>query len=105
MAARKIAVNLSQQKIEKLCKKWKIKELALFGSVLREDFDTEKSDIDVLITFLPDVVWGWDLVEMKDELEAIFGRRVDFLEKKVLEKSKNPYRREAILSTHEVIYG
>ena len=44
----------------------------------------------MLITFLPDVVWGWDLVEMKDELEAIFGRRVDFLEKKSWRKAKTP---------------
>lgn len=105
MAARGMAITLPQQKIEKFCQKWKIKELALFGSVLRENFDAEESDIDVLITFMPGVVWGWDLVEMKDELEAIFGRKVDFLEKKVVEKSKNPYRRDAILNTHEVIYG
>lgn len=105
MVARGIAVKLPQQQIEKFCQKWQIKELALFGSVLIEDFDVEKSDIDVLVTFQPDVVWGWDLVEMKDELEAIFGKKVDFLEKKVVEKSKNSYRREAILNAHEVIYG
>ena len=96
---------MPQQKIENFCRKWKIEELALFGSVLREDFDAEKSDIDVLITFQPDVVWGWDLVEMKDELESIFGRRVDFLEKKIVERSKNYYRKKAILSAYEVIYG
>ena len=88
MTAKGLAISLPQHKIEKFCKKWKIKELSLFGSVTREDFDPEKSDIDVLITFLPNVVWGLDLVDMKAELESIFDRRVDFFGKKSYRKKQ-----------------
>lgn len=54
--------------IAAFCRKWKIKELALFGSVLRDDFRSD-SDIDVLITREPGVYWPWGgYAEMKEEL-------------------------------------
>jgi predicted nucleotidyltransferase len=49
----KVKIDIPLHKIEALCHKWKIKELALFGSVLQEDFRPD-SDIDVLVTFEPD---------------------------------------------------
>lgn len=77
-------------------------ELALFGSVLRDDFCPD-SDVDVLVSFEPGAPWTlWDLSAMRQELEEIFGRDVDLVEKKGL---RNPFRRHAILSSRRLIYA
>ena len=95
-------VPVPAEKIEAFCRKWKVVEMALFGSVLREDFRPD-SDVDVLVTFAPDDGWSlWDLIDMRDELWEMFGREVDLVEKKNL---VNPFRRHAILSTKQVIYA
>ena len=87
------------KKIADFCRRWKVTEFALFGSVLREDFGPE-SDVDVLVTFEPKAPWStFDLVEMMEELKAIFGRHVDLVEKEGL---RNPYRRYEILKTREI---
>jgi uncharacterized protein len=87
--------------IADFCQRWKITEFALFGSVLRDDFRPD-SDIDVLVTFNADSGWSlFDWMDMKEELEVMFGREVDLVSKKYL---KNPYRRAEILRTHQVIY-
>jgi uncharacterized protein len=95
-------VDIPRSEIEAFCRKWKIRELSLFGSVLREDFRPD-SDIDVLVSFEPDDPWDlFHLVEMRDELIALFGRDVDLVEKEGL---RNPFRRRTILDTREVIYA
>ena len=95
-------VDLSVDKIVEFCNRWKVIELALFGSVLREDFRPD-SDIDVLVTFSDDAHWSlYDWVDMIEELKTILGREVDLLSKKGL---RNPFRRQEILSTREVIYA
>jgi hypothetical protein len=99
MAAR---VAIDQEQIAELCRKWQVTELALFGSVLRDDFGPE-SDVDVLVTFAPEAPWSlFDLVDMVDELEAMLGRKVDLVESAGL---RNPIRRRAILSSREVIHA
>jgi uncharacterized protein len=71
-------------------------------SVLRDDFRPD-SDIDVLVTFSPESSWSlFDWVDIKDELESLFGRKVDIADKEGL---KNPYRRHEILRTQQVIYA
>lgn len=95
-------IPVPAEKIEAFCRKWKIVELALFGSVLREDFGPE-SDVDVLVRFDPDAPWDlWDLIDMRDELHVLFGREVDFVEERSL---RNPFRRRSILRTKKVIYA
>ena len=95
-------IDVPNDQIAAFCRKWQIAELALFGSVLRDDFRPD-SDIDVLVTFAPDVPWSlYDWVDMIDELRAIFGRRVDLVSKGGL---RNPFRRHEILTTREVIYA
>jgi len=101
---KKYPIEIQIDKIKSFCQKWKISELALFGSITRNDFDQNKSDVDVLITFLPDQNWAWEIVTMKEELESIFNRPVDLLTKKAVENSKNPYRKKEILDSYEVIY-
>ena len=99
---RPLPLQLPLDQISAFCKRWKIIEFALFGSVLREDFRPD-SDIDVLVSFEPGVPWSlWDLVEMQEQLGAILKRRVDLIEKKGL---RNPYRRHEILSTRRIVYA
>jgi predicted nucleotidyltransferase len=99
---KQIKIKLPQKKIENFCLKWNVLEMALFGSVVSEDFRPD-SDIDVLVSFRDDAGWGlFDFVDMIDELKAIFGRKVDLVEKDSL---RNPFRKQMILSTNEVIYA
>lgn len=98
-------ITLPKDKIIEFCRRWKIAEFALFGSVLREDFGPE-SDIDVLVAFMPDARWSLlDHVEMQDELKDIFGRAVDLISKRGIERSRNAIRRKEILGSAEVIYA
>ena len=95
-------LNVPQDEIDALCQRWRVAELAVFGSVLREDFRPD-SDVDVLVSFGPDARWSlFDFVTMQDELEALFGRPVDLVEKEGL---RNPFRRHAILSSQKVLYA
>jgi predicted nucleotidyltransferase len=95
-------INIPKAKIEDFCRRWKVKEFALFGSILREDFRPD-SDIDVLVTFEPDGGITFDnRVEMLDELAEIFGQKVDLVEKDAI---RNPFRRHEILTTKEVVYA
>ena len=95
-------VELDRAELAAFCRKWRIRELSVFGSVLRDDFGPE-SDLDFLVSFEPDAGWDlFDLVDMKAELEARYGRAVDLVEKEAL---RNPWRKWEILKTREVIYA
>jgi predicted nucleotidyltransferase len=97
-------LKISRDKIAEFCRRWKITELALFGSVLRDDFRPD-SDIDVLVTFAPDSTRRfYDLIDMKEELESMLARKVDLVEKRLVESSENYIRRRHILSHAETIY-
>lgn len=95
-------IPIPQGKITAFCRRWKITELALFGSVLTDEFGPE-SDVDVLVSFAPDAAWGlWELADMGEELKVLFGRGVDLVEKEAL---RNPFRRRAILGNMQVVYA
>jgi uncharacterized protein len=97
-------LEISRDKIAEFCRRWKITEFALFGSVLRDDFRPD-SDIDVLVTFAPGASWRfYDLISMREELESMFGRPVDLVEKRLVERSENYIRRKHILNHMETIY-
>ena len=97
-------IALDQEKIAEFCQRWKITEFALFGSVLRDDFRPD-SDVDVLATFASDADWSlFDHVDMQEELSALFGRKVDLVSRRAIERSDNWIRRKAILNTAEQIY-
>ncbi len=97
-------LDLYKGKIVKFCRKWKIRELSVFGSVLRSDFRTD-SDIDVIVDFEPNSAYTlFDMVSMNDELRKIFGREVDLLTRTAIEQSRNYIRQKEILSTMEPIY-
>jgi len=95
-------LTIDRPRIAAFCRKWKVKQLSLFGSALRDDFSAA-SDIDVLVELEPGhglTLYDW--VDMIDELKAIFGRKVDLVAKGGL---KNPFRRREILRTAKVLYA
>ena len=97
------AIPLPLQEIKDFCLRWKVKKFYLFGSVLGNNFHPD-SDIDVMVQFFPNHGWGWEVVDMNDELESIFNRHVDFITKKSIANSQNWLRRDNILSTATLVY-
>ncbi|MCH8837648.1 MAG: nucleotidyltransferase domain-containing protein [Candidatus Marinimicrobia bacterium] len=96
--------EIPHRKLAAFCNRWKIIELALFGSVLREAFGPE-SDVDMLATFEPDHGWSLlDHVAMEEELKEIFMRHVDLVNRQAIEQSHNHIRRKEILGSAEVIH-
>ena len=101
----RVRIPIDHEALAAYCRRRGIVELALFGSVLRDDFRLD-SDVDVLVTFAPDAhPTLFDLVDIQDELRAIFGRDVDLLTRRGVEDRRNPERRQAILSTAERLYA
>jgi len=91
--------------IEKFCQKWNLTEFALFGSVLRDDFRPEDSDVDVMVQYRPDSVPSfYDLDCMEVELQTVFSRPVDVITRPSIENSRNYLRRREILSSARTIY-
>jgi len=99
-----LKIELPEERIKVFCRKWKIVEFSLFGSVLREDFRPD-SDVDVLVSFSPAARWSLlDIVEMEEELGRALGHRVDLVERSAVERSENYIRRRHILSSAEPVY-
>lgn len=94
-------IMVDENKLADIAQKFQIKELCLFGSVLRDDFNST-SDVDILITFKENVMYSFfEFYDLKEKLEILFNRKIDLIEKKGL---KNPYRRQEILATARRIY-
>ena len=99
-----IHVEVSRDKIQSFCLKWKITELSLFGSMLRDDFGPA-SDVDMLVSFDPTARWSlMALAAMQDEMQKILGRKVDLVERSAIERSENYIRRNHILASAEPFY-
>ena len=97
-------IRVPYDEVAALCRKWRIRELALFGSVLRDEFRTD-SDIDVLVDFEPGAPWtlsSW--LSIRDELASLLGRPVDLVEKGAIEQSPNPFLKRHILTHMESVY-
>lgn len=87
--------------LESFCQRWKIVDLSLFGSALRDDFGPQ-SDIDLLVSFHTHANWDlWQLGDLQDELEAHLGRPVDIVR---AENIRNPIKRKRILETRKLLY-
>jgi predicted nucleotidyltransferase len=101
----KLKIQLPTADLRAFCQRWKITELAIFGSALREDFGPH-SDVDVLATFAPDSEWGlFDHVRMEEELKRLVQRDVDIVSRCALERSANWIRRREILNSAETVYA
>ena len=100
-----VRVDVPLGAIEEFCRRYQVLEFALFGSVLRSDFRPD-SDIDVLVRFeqtaRPTLL---TLARMEQELERVFQRPVDLVERRGIEQSTNAYIRVPILSSARVIYA
>lgn len=97
-------LDLPIVEIKEICERWQIVEFALFGSVLRDDFQPT-SDIDVLISFSPHARKGLlSLARIKHELEDLLGRDVDISTKQSIEQSHNLTRSRNILKSAQLLY-
>lgn len=98
-------IELNIAKIIELCKKYRVRTLAVFGSILTDRF-TEDSDVDLLVDFDTTDHEQWDYVGnyfgFRDALEALFGRKVDLIEDRGI---RNPLFRQAVDRTKQLIYG
>lgn len=98
-------IELDSAAIREFCRRWRIKELAVFGSVLRDDF-RPGSDVDFLADFQEDSAWDLsELGEMRDELSAIVGHPVDLLTRLALDSSRNWLFRKIVRSSVETVYA
>ena len=98
-------IELNMSRILDLCRKYKVKTLAVFGSILTDKFN-EDSDVDLLVDFQPIDHEKEDYVSnyfgLRDSLEQLFGRKVDLIEEKGL---RNKYFLSVVNSTKQTIYG
>ena len=99
MSPGRARIEVPRERIADFCRRYDVRRLALFGSVLRDDF-TPSSDVDVLVEFKPGKTLGFGLVTMQDELSELVGRRVDLRTPKELSK----YFREEVLAEAEELY-
>lgn len=94
-------IKIPERKIKQFCLRYQVQRLALFGSVLRDDFRPD-SDIDVLVVFDPSArITFMTLGRMKRELSGIFKRPVDL----VPQEGLKPAIREAVLSNAQEVYA
>lgn len=97
-------IHIPTLAIEDFCRRWKISEFSLFGSVLREDFRPD-SDVDFLVSFHEGAKPGWPaIVDLHDELSALLQRPVQVVERPAVEAAENYIKRRHILATAEPVY-
>jgi predicted nucleotidyltransferase len=99
------SIEIPDNLLKQFCQRWKVSELAIFGSALREDYPQD-SDVDLLVSFEPEIQWGlFDLVNMETELITIFGKEIDLVEKNAVVNSDNYIRRKGILNDAKVVFA
>lgn len=98
-------LRVTDDQLADFCRRWQITELALFGSVLRDDFGPD-SDVDMLVTFAPSADWSLlDHIRMEEELASLLGRKVDLVSRRAIDRSENWIRRKEIQRTAQVVYA
>ena len=98
-------IGVPMNVIKAFCDRWQVEELALFGSVLRNDFGPD-SDIDVLVRFRTERTPGlFGIAGMERELAGLLARRVDLVNRAAIDGSRNYIRRRAILESARVVYA
>ncbi len=94
-----VAMDIPYERLAELCRQRRIRRLALFGSILRDDFRPE-SDVDVLVEFEPGQTPGLAFITIQDELSELLGRKVDLNTPDCLSR----YYRESVLRQAQVVY-
>jgi hypothetical protein len=97
-------IEQKRQPLADLCRRYRVRRLALFGSALREDFDPERSDLDFLVEFqpLPQGTYATTYFGLLEALERLFSRRVDLVEAGSV---RNPYICREIEANQETLYA
>lgn len=93
-----------RSRVPDFCRRRGIARLEVFGSIARGE-PRPGSDVDLLVTFRPEVHPGLDFFAIQDELQNLLGCRVDLLTRRSVEKGDNPIRRRSILEATREIYG
>ncbi len=93
MNVAELPIPIDPERIARFCRERGIRKLSLFGSVLRDDFDPARSDVDVLVELLPEARPGWEFYGWHQDLEPLFGRKVDLH----TSNSLSPFFREEVL--------
>ena len=97
-------IELNLEKIYELCRKYKVKTLSVFGSILTDRFNDE-SDVDFSATFYPEedpFVSGENFMDLYIALEELMGRKIDLVDESII---RNPYFKEELEETKQLIYG
>ncbi|MBE3069797.1 MAG: nucleotidyltransferase domain-containing protein [Planctomycetes bacterium] len=98
-------IDLPLDRLAEFCRRWKITEMAVFGSAERGEMGP-RSDVDLLVTFAPDAEWSlFDHFHMENELVQVLGREVDLVSREAVQESPNWIRRRHILSSARTIYA
>lgn len=90
---RMAGIEVDEEKLAGICRRWKIAELSVFGSVARGEAGSD-SDVNLLYVFEPEAHIGWEIIELEDELSELFGRKVDLVSKRYI----HPLIRDEVLS-------
>ena len=100
MSVAELPIQIDREKIAEFCRARGIRKLSLFGSVLRDDFDPARSDVDVLAEFAPGMRPGWEFFGWHEDLAPIIGRKVDLHTPASLSK----YFRDEVLQEALTLY-
>jgi hypothetical protein len=101
MSVAELPIQIDRQRLDAFCRARGVRRLSLFGSVLRPDFDPARSDVDVLIEYLPGRVPGFDFVAHELELSRLLGRKVDLNTPRCLSRRLRDVVREEALTLYE----
>ena len=94
-----IAIEIDKDRLRDFCRRWKVTEFALFGSVTRPERFRDDSDVDVLVRFDENAAWSvFDHLDMEAELRTIFGPSVDLVSAQAVDENPNRFVRREILS-------
>lgn len=100
-----INLGVEEKKLAEFCRRWKVKQLAIFGSAVRGQLRPD-SDIDLLVTFAADAEWTmFDHYRMENELTELFAREIDLTSIRAVEENPNWICRKEILDSARVIYA
>lgn len=95
-------LNVDRAAIDELCREYGVEQLSVFGSALTDEFEPERSDIDLLVEYLPGVNSLESYFGLKTRLEDLFGRPIDLVMRSAL---RNPYLIETIETTKRDLYA
>ena len=95
----RLPIAIDEEKIAQFCRERGIRKMSLFGSVVRDDFDPERSDVDVLVEFLPGRIPSWEYFGWAEKLSEIVGRKVDLCSR--LNKYILPLVRTELVTIYE----